>query len=209
VNFLAHALLSGTDGDILLGNLMADFLKPGTPIPDCEGVRRGIEWHYQIDRFMDSHPLVAQSRARLFGEHRHYSAVLVDLFYDHLLAIHWARFNEQPLEEFALDVYSELHAREEMMPPRMHEVVPAMIEGDWLVSYGKPEGVCYALSRVQRRASRGEGLMKSWDDFLNHKALYEAEFLEFMPQIVALHSVFLNTENTKEHKKHRGVFEEG
>jgi acyl carrier protein phosphodiesterase len=186
MNFLAHALLSGQDGDILLGNLMADFLKPGTPMPDCDGVRRGIEWHYEIDRFMDSHPLVARSRARLFGQHRHYSAVLVDLFYDHLLATNWSNFSQQPLERFAFDVYQQLHARQEMMPPRMREVVPAMIEGDWLVSYGKPEGICYALSRVQRRASRGDGLMRSWNEFLEEKPLYEAEFFEFMPQIMEL-----------------------
>jgi len=184
VNFLAHALLSGTDGDILLGNLMADFLKPGTPVPTCNGVQRGIEWHYKIDRFMDSHPVVAQSRARLFGEYRHYSAVLVDLFYDHLLAIHWAKFCEKPLQEYAVEVYKQLREREEMMPPRMREVVPAMMEGDWLVSYGTTEGICYALSRVQRRASRNQNIADSWDDFARDKALYEAEFLEFMPLIL-------------------------
>lgn len=186
VNFLAHALLSGTDGDVLLGNLMADFLKPGTPVPDCRGVQEGIAWHYQIDRFMDSHALVAQSRARLFGNYRHYSAVLVDLFYDHLLAIHWAKFHPHSLDSFSIWVYEELGAREPLMPPRMREVVPAMIEGDWLMSYGTTQGIRYALRRVQRRASRGEGLMSSWDDFLEHQSLYEEEFFEFMPQILAL-----------------------
>ena len=170
---------------------MADFLKPGTPVPDCEGVRRGIAWHYAIDRFMDSHALVARSRARLFGNYRHYSAVLVDLFYDHLLATHWSNFCEQPLEEYAVGVYKQLRAREEMMSPRMREVVPAMIEGDWLVSYAHPEGIRYALSRVQRRASRSQNIADSWNDFARDKGLYEAEFLEFMPQIMALQNKVL------------------
>jgi len=201
MNFLAHAFLSGGDGDILLGNLMADFLRPGIQIPDREGVKRGVAWHYQIDRFMDSHPIVARGRARLFPQHRHYSAVLVDLFYDHLLATSWSQWSETPLDEFAAWVYARLMERINGMPERMREVVPAMIEGDWLRAYAREDGIRYALTRIQRRASKGEGLGRAWDDFAASRSLYEAEFDEFMPQILKLRDVRLNTKNTEEHKE--------
>ena len=197
MNFLAHALLSGGDGDILLGNLMADFLRPGTPIPDREGVKRGIAWHYQIDRFMDSHPLVARGRARLFPHYRHYSAVLIDLFYDHLLATSWNHWSQTPLEAFAAQTYGQLTQRLDDMPERMREVIPAMIEGDWLRAYAREDGIRYALTRIQRRASKGEGLGKAWGDFAASRSLYEAEFNEFMPQILALRDVQFSTEGTK------------
>lgn len=197
MNFLAHAFLSGGDGDILLGNLMADFLRPGTPIPNRERVKQGVAWHYQIDRFMDSHPLVARSRARLFPQHRHYSAVLVDLFYDHLLATSWNQWSQTPLEQFAPQVYAQLTERLNDLPERMREVVPAMIEGDWLRSYAREDGIRYALTRIQRRASKGEGLGLSWDEFSAHRSLYQAEFDEFMPQILALRDVQFSTEDTK------------
>jgi len=197
MNFLAHAFLSGGDGDILLGNLMADFLRPGIQIPDRDGVRRGVAWHYQIDRFMDSHPLVARGRARLFPHHRHYSAVLVDLFYDHLLATNWNRWSQTPLEEFAAQVYGQLTQRINDMPERMREVVPAMIEGDWLRAYAREDGIRYALTRIQRRASKGEGLGRAWDDFAASRSLYEAEFDEFLPQILALRDAQFSAEATK------------
>ncbi len=184
MNFLAHAFLSGGDGDLLLGNLMADFLGPSIETPQNERVQQGIAWHYQIDRFMDSHPLVARSRARLFVHHRHYAAVLVDLFYDHLLAASWNQWSEIPLDAFAPWVYGELETRLDQMPPRMREVVPAMIEGDWLRAYAREDGVRYALTRIQRRASKGEGLGRSWADFLRDQPLYEAEFQEFLPQML-------------------------
>jgi len=201
MNFLAHAFLSNGDGDILLGNLMADFLRPGTPIPNREGVKRGVAWHYQIDRFMDSHPVVARGRARLFPHYRHYSAVLIDLFYDHLLATSWNRWSQTPLEQFAPQVYGQLTQRLDDMPERMREVVPAMIEGDWLCAYAREDGIRYALTRIQRRASKGEGLGRAWGDFSASRSLYEAEFDEFMPQILALRDVRLNTKNTEELKE--------
>lgn len=198
MNFLAHAFLSGGDGDILLGNLMADFLRPGTPIPPRVQVKQGVAWHYQIDRFMDSHPLVAKGRARLFAHHRHYSAVLIDLFYDHLLATSWNNWSQTPPEQFASQVYAQLTERLDDMPERMREVVLAMIEGDWLPSYAREDGIRYALTRIQRRASKGEGLGRAWDDFAASRSLYQAEFDEFLPQILALRDVWLNTKNTKE-----------
>ncbi len=186
MNFLAHALLSGQDGDILLGNLMADFLKPGVVLPDNLMVRSGIERHYKIDHFMDSHPFVARSRARLFPFYRHYSAVLVDVFYDYLLATNWAKFCERDLPDFAQWVYAELDARRDMMPPRMKGVVPSMMADNWLVSYAKPEGIRYALGRVQHRSRHAPSAAEAWDTFAAEKPLYEAEFLEFFPLIMQI-----------------------
>lgn len=186
MNFLAHCLLSGQDSQILIGNLMTDFLKPDFPTAFPEGVVRGIQWHYQIDRFMDSHPLVAQSRARLFPKYRHYGAVLVDLFYDHLLATHWDEFCEIALPDFAHWVYRELEKNQEFFPLRMREVIPLMIADDWLCAYATPDGVRYSLHRVELRARRALDLSGTWDEFCAQKSLYETEFCEFFPQIVAL-----------------------
>ena len=184
MNFLAHALLSGGDGDLLLGNLMTDFLRPGPRFSENPRVLAGIERHYAIDHFMDSHSVVAQSRARLFPHYRHYSAVLVDVFYDHLLALHWRRFHALPLDEFAQWVYSELGARVSQMPERMQSVVPAMISDNWLSSYAEPRGVRYALSRVHSRARRAPSAEEAWATFAERQGEYETEFLEFFPQIM-------------------------
>ena len=187
MNFLAHALLSGSDADILLGNLMADFLGAGEKIHhQLPQVQRGIAWHYQIDRFMDSHPLVAQGRARLFPEYRHYSAVLVDVFYDHLLARNWDSFSAVPLSEFAPWVYRTLETRRDECPESFAQIIPHLISDDWLRGYAVDEGVLHALTRLQKRGTRGVMLTQAWDDFDGQRALFEAEFREFFPQIQRL-----------------------
>jgi acyl carrier protein phosphodiesterase len=191
MNFLAHALLSGDDADILVGNLMTDFLKPGDAQPQNERIQHGIAWHYQIDRFMDSHSLVAQSRRRLFGDYRHYSAVLVDIFYDHLLAVNWKQFSDVPLEEFAQSTYAALALRREMFPPRMAVVMPHLVADNWLCAYARADGVLKALGRVQRRQTRGADLMASWASFEADKPQFKIEFTEFFPQIVTLQREFL------------------
>ncbi len=185
MNFLAHALLSGDDGDLLLGNLMTDFLRPDPPFSAHPRVLAGVERHYAIDHFMDSHPVVARSRARLFPFYRHYSAVLVDVFYDHLLARNWGQFHAQTLPDFAGWVYAELGARRDQMPAPMQGVVPAMIADDWLCSYAHPDGVRYALNRVRRRSPRAPSGEDAWATFADGEGEYTAEFLEFFPQIVA------------------------
>jgi acyl carrier protein phosphodiesterase len=192
MNFLAHCLLSGSDPQVLRGNMMADFLPPGYDLASqAPGVRRGIEWHYRIDRFMDGHPLVAQGRRRLFPVHRHYAAVLLDVLYDHMLAEHWDTFSAVPLREFARWVYAEMEAGQKTLPPRLAERVPYMIRDDWLCSYARPDGMRAALSRVQMRARRSTDISRAWDDFCAQKSLYEAEFWAFFPQILQLRDAHL------------------
>ena len=171
---------------------MADFLKPGFAPQISPRVREGIEWHYKIDRFMDSHPLVAQSRARLFPKYRHYAAVLVDLFYDHLLATQWSQFSQVALPDFARGVYQNLEKNAEFFPPNMREVMPQMMADDWLCSYGTRDGMNYALYRVGLRSRRGPDLSGAFEEFSRQKSLYQAEFLEFFPQILALRTSTLN-----------------
>ena len=50
MNFLAHALLSGDDDAVLVGNVCADFIK-GVRLDDVpDGIRDGVRMHRRIDR---------------------------------------------------------------------------------------------------------------------------------------------------------------
>ena len=89
MNHLAHFVLSGDDDDLAIGNFLADFIT-NRQLPDfTEGVQRGIHLHRAIDAFTDAHPVVKQSTKRLHPFHHKYSPVIVDVYYDFLLAKNW------------------------------------------------------------------------------------------------------------------------
>src|SRR5688572_23493915 len=100
MNFLAHLYLSGDFDELMIGNFMADFVK-GKPSPSIHPqIVKGIELHRQIDTYTDTHPIVKASKVRLQPTYRKYAGVIVDMYYDHFLAIHWQKYSSVSLHEF-------------------------------------------------------------------------------------------------------------
>jgi acyl carrier protein phosphodiesterase len=102
MNFLAHLYLSGDSDQILLGNFIADFVNGEEAESYRKEVYLGILLHREIDQFTDRHRLVALSKKKLWHKHRHYSRVIVDVFYDHFLAKNWHQYSDTPLKNFPI-----------------------------------------------------------------------------------------------------------
>src|SRR5277367_1527199 len=101
MNFLAHLYLSGDNPKIKTGNFIGDFVK-GKNLADRfeKDIAKGIVLHREIDWFTDRHPVVKQSKDRLREKYRHYSGVIVDVFYDHFLARNWINYSSKSLSDF-------------------------------------------------------------------------------------------------------------
>jgi len=96
VNYLAHLYLSGDDPEIQLGNFIGDFVRGRNPESEYPvKVAIGIHLHRIIDSYTDSHSIVRESKLRLRPVYRHYSGVLVDIYYDHFLARHWNQHHQK------------------------------------------------------------------------------------------------------------------
>src|SRR6056300_851441 len=108
MNFLAHVFLSGADFDLAVGNLIADKIKGNNINHYPAAVQKGIVLHRAIDTFTDTHPNFKNCVSTLFPTYRHYSRVIVDMYFDHFLALHWDRFHAVPLVDFSADFYSKL-----------------------------------------------------------------------------------------------------
>ena len=108
MNYLAHIYLSGANIDLRFGNFIADSV-PGKKYMDYSGtIQEGILLHRKIDSFTDQHSIFRAHKKLLFEDHGHYSAVLIDMFYDHFLASLWHQYHEQTLEQFSLDFYNQI-----------------------------------------------------------------------------------------------------
>lgn len=184
MNFLGHLFLSGDDHQVTVGNFMADGIKGRDLSRFPEGLQKGIRLHRAIDSFTDSHPIQQQGRERAHAFAGRYASVVMDLFYDHILARNWSAFHPEPLPAFAQRMYTLLERNLNVMPERTRRMLPYMIEGDWLTSYATLEGIGWALDGLSRRVPEGDPMRGAEVVLKEHMAEYTAEFKLFLPAIV-------------------------
>lgn len=183
MNFLAHLYLSGDNTSILLGNFIGDFIK-GKNLVEKVGAEmaKGIELHREIDFFTDQHPIVTESKKRLRPKYRHYSGVIVDVFYDHFLAKNWNDYHPQPLSNYADYVYDVIQKNALLLPERVNMMMPYMIKGNWLVNYATLEGIHRALTGMARRtpyeSKMDESILQLQENYQEFKSEFEAYFPE-------------------------------
>lgn len=173
-----------------MGNFIGDFVK-GKDLHNYEElITIGIQVHREIDFFTDNHELVRQSTKRLRADYRHYSGVIVDMFYDHFLAIHFQDYASISLEAFTNNAYKLLEQNIDLFPPKAQNMLPYMIRGNWLMNYKHLGGIHRSLQGISRRTKFDVQLHLAVQDLQKHFHLYEAEFKAFFPQIMEHISVF-------------------
>lgn len=184
MNFLAHVFLSDNHSPLLLtGNFVGDFVKGRDLEKFPPEMQRGIQLHRAIDTYTDVHPVVTQSKKRLFPKYRHYSRVLVDLYYDHLLAAHFSRFSATPLLPFTQRVYHTLQQNRAYIPQRAYLLINRMQAGNWLYHYHTVDGIGQACKGMAMRSSFPSGMEEGALDLAAHYAAFEDEFFRFFKDL--------------------------
>jgi len=192
MNFLAHLYLSGGDPKIMVGNFLGDFVRGRNLLERYDkNIALGIELHRVIDAFTDNHELVHASKRRLRDKYRHYSGVIVDIFYDHFLAKNWNDYHEEPLPDFAENAYAIIKQHTTILPEDAHYMLPYMIKGNWLVNYAKIEGIEHALSGMARRTKFDSKMDQSVVDLREHYVDFKSEFEKFFPELKNLAETFI------------------
>ncbi len=194
MNFLAHIYLSGNDPQLTIGNFIGDFVKGGSLVGRYEPqVIKGVELHRAIDEYTDSHEVVQKSKNRLRPKYRHYSGVIIDMFYDYYLAKNWDTFHETSLPKFAEQFYLLLEENKEMLPEKTRQMMPYLIQGNWLVNYQKKEGIHRALSGMSRRTSFDSKMDESIVELSKYNDQFENEFMEFFPELKTFAETWIET----------------
>ncbi|TXH22361.1 MAG: DUF479 domain-containing protein [Elusimicrobia bacterium] len=183
MNYLGHLYLSGDDPLVIVGNFMADDIKGRHFEEHHPSVVRGIRLHRAIDSFTDEHPAQRAGRARLRAHAGRYSGVVMDMFYDHLLASSWTQFHSEPLEQYADRMYRLLVEHVEHMPPGIRTLLHHMTAGDWLTSYASEQGLARALSGLAARVPQGAVMRGAEAVLATQRAVYMVEFEAFMSDI--------------------------
>lgn len=193
MNHLAHALLGASDPDILLGGLMADFLRGRVDPRLRRGVRIGITLHRAIDTYTDAHPHVVAARARFAPPYRRYAGILLDIWFDHLLARNWARYSAGSLPAFSQSVQDLLASRDAELPPRMRDFVRYMRARNLPEAYADETVIANVLGGVSMRLSRANPIADALPILRGDAAALDHHFTEFFPAL-AVHAA-----RTQEH----------
>lgn len=156
MNYLGHALLSGTDDNILVGNMLGDFIKGNKYLSYPITIQNGMRYHRLIDAYTDKHKSIraANKIVREAGVKK-YAGVFVDIFFDHFIANDKTFFeNKAQLKTFTENTLQTLQRAQPIMTEDMKKYFGYMISYNWLYHYHSQEGIEKAILGIVKRYPR-------------------------------------------------------
>lgn len=192
MNFLAHCLLSCSEEDLLIGNVITDFIKKNEVVYFNESIQKGIELHKSIDQFTDTHVASLQLRNILRPRHDKYAPVVVDLIWDYFLSKKWSHYSGQKLTEFCSEVYNIISLHINELPVRLQSKFIQLIEDDFLMAYGTDRRMESSLEWMDNRVKFKSAFYKTPLDIKENYNQIEQLFDQFFPELVAHSEEFCN-----------------
>ncbi|MCC6288529.1 MAG: DUF479 domain-containing protein [Chitinophagaceae bacterium] len=184
MNYLAHAYLSFNHPEILVGNMISDFVKGKQKEIYPGDIRKGIMLHREIDGFTDAHPATAKAKAFFRAAYRLYAGAFVDIVYDHFLANDTTIFSEESLAAFSKQTYSTLDKYIRVLPTKFFAMLPYMKQHDWLFNYRYRWGIKNSFGGLVRRAQYMHDSSEAFSIFEENYTALQLCYAEFMPEII-------------------------
>jgi len=197
MNFLAHLLLAGDDDGLRLGAMLGDFVK-GRRALDLypQSVRLGIELHRYIDQHFDTLPDVAMLKKHFPAPFRRYSGIMIDLAYDHELAVRWEQYSSQPLEEFDRDVRLLLAEHDRLLPEGLRSFMSYADRRGLFAAYRENSEIMLSLRGLGSRLSRPNPLNRAGEIWPELSPYFDASFEFVFLQVQSDVSNWLKSRST-------------
>ena len=184
MNHFAHLVLGRGTVESTVGNLLGDFARGLDQSRLSPAILAGLQNHRSVDRFTDNHPLVQEMKHGFSPQRRRFAGIALDIYFDHLLIVHWDQFDQRCLQDLIASFYRQLSAGRAMMPQdNMRRVTKRMVEYDWFGSYRELDAVAESLDRVAARIRFNNQFDNSIEDLLRNHEMIRDGFFEFFPQL--------------------------
>jgi acyl carrier protein phosphodiesterase len=183
MNYLGHAYLSFNHQDILVGNMISDFVKGRQRFVFSGNIQKGIELHRNIDEYTDHHPATKKAMEIFRPAYRLYSGPIMDILYDHYLANDREIFDDEGLKRFSQETYKTLEKYAAQLPPRFLLALTYMRTEDWLYNYKFERGMQKSLAGLARRASYLSESETAYNLFLEHYVSLDEYYKEFFADV--------------------------
>ena len=184
MNYLGHFYLSGTKPDVIFGNFIGDVIKGSRWKAYPETIQKGILLHRFIDDFTDNHPDTKIAKDRIRIHFSITSSIVVDMYFDHFLSLHWQKYHNQSLMDFSRKTFEKLKPFEKEMPSYTGILYQKMRDEEWLLSYKSIKGVSFALSRMGKRVKFQNNWEKAEEVLKENYILLEDDFHRFFPTLI-------------------------
>jgi acyl carrier protein phosphodiesterase len=185
MNHLAHIHLSRKYPELLIGNLIADFLNYKELKNATGELSNGVKLHMLIDHYTDTHPLVFNYKRLLYPYFGKYSAVLADLLMDHQLAKSWYLYDDRIFDEACTFTYDEILSKLSLVPLPIAIRLENMIKEKWLHSFQFESGILYSLHLLAKRAKFANDFSELIPIYLENMVQFDLIFSEFYPELDA------------------------
>lgn len=185
MNYLAHSLLSFNNEPIIVGNFIADHIKMAQANGMPEEIIAGIKIHRRIDTYTDSHPLFIKNKRHFYNGFERYSGVLLDIYFDYLLAKNFHLFSDVNLSEYTQNIYSVLQRNHQHLPVSSQRFLQYVLQNNTFFEYSKIEGIELVLKHLSYRINHGVWLNESVPLFLEQEEKIESDFVEFMNDVIS------------------------
>ena len=196
MNLLAHAHLSFNNPDILLGNMISDYVKGKKQYDYPVEIQKGIKLHRAIDAFTDAHEATKEMKIFFAPVYRLYSGAFADIVYDYFVANDPNNFpTEKYLFDFTQKTYDLLQQNEKWMDPVFAGMFPYLKAQNWLYNYREDWGIEKSLGGLQRRAKYINSTAEAFEIFLASKSAMQVLYDAFYPDVKNFAKDFLAHKN--------------
>jgi len=191
MNYLAHAYLSFDKPGILVGNMISDYVKGKKKYDYPDQIQQGIAVHREIDRFTDTHSVTKEAKEIFRPAYRLYAGSLMDVIYDHFLALDENEFTDESLKAFTINTYVMLDQFTDHFPEKFSRMYPYMKAQNWLYNYRYRQGIEKSLAGVVRRAKYLEESDTAYLLFNEHYNKLKDIYQIFFPELKNMTANFL------------------
>ncbi|MEC8299835.1 MAG: ACP phosphodiesterase [Pseudomonadota bacterium] len=198
MNFLAHFALSSKNQNLSIGSFLGDFVKGRLSGQYNREVEIGIKLHRAVDAYTDRHLLTRLSRERFGTRFRRIGGIMTDIAYDHLLALSWDSFYDEPLGSFSDRALKDVLAYKSL-PRKAENLARIMLRKNSLENYKDEKFLREASLSLDKRLKGRTPIIEAPNKIIAVKKELASDFKFFYPQLMKFAAEWLKkNDQTKE-----------
>ncbi len=183
MNYVAHQVLSFSNENLQIGNLLGEVIKGKDYEIYPKEIQQGVLLHRFIDSFTDSHEIVKECSAIFHETQGKFSPIIIDVIFDYFLIKNWSLYNSVDFLTFKNDCYTTFRNINITIPEKLQNILFYLLKYDWFVNYSTLEGIHQTLSNIGKRTKFDNQLNQSIDIIKENLPFLEKKFLAFFPEL--------------------------